>query len=78
MIIKTKTLAVHSIQANMLGTQQEENALCVLLANGKTLKIICIDEHSASVINDILNYYPSVGNENNSIDVESLFVMDVI
>ena len=42
--MKTKTLAVHSIQKNMLATERKANELFILLATGKTLIIKAIDE----------------------------------
>lgn len=82
MTINTKTLAVHSIQANMLGTTLNNNidndVLKVLLANGKILQITCINERAAREISNALNYYPTIGKENNSIDMDSEFSMEVI
>jgi hypothetical protein len=78
MSIKTKTLALHSIQKNMLGTQQSENVLNVLLNSGKTLKITASNAQEARRIDNALHFYPSEGNENNSKDYTDFFELEVV
>jgi len=78
MVIKTKTLALHSIQKNMLGTEQKDNQLHVLLNTGKVLVITAIDKDEASSIDNCLNFYPSEGSENNSRDFQHFFTLQVL
>ena len=76
--MKTKTLAVHSIQKNMLATERKVNELFILLATGKTLVIKTIDEKAAYSIENALHYYASEGKENNSIDLDNYIELTII
>jgi hypothetical protein len=78
MTIKTKTLALHSIQKNMLGTALHDNQLHVLLNTGKVLVITAVTDEEASSIDNCLNFYPSEGRENNSRDFEHFFTLQVV
>lgn len=76
MTIVTKTLAIHSIQKNMLGIEQKNNELYVLLGNGKELIIRATDKNVATEIYNCLHYYPTEGVENNSKDFNDFFELD--
>jgi hypothetical protein len=78
MEITTKKLAIHSIQKNMLGTERRHNVLNVLLSTGKILRITTVSEEEADSIETKLNYYPSEGRENNSMDLKEYFELEVI
>ena len=77
-MIKTNILAIHSIQSNMLGTELINKSVNVLLPSGKTLIIVCANEAEATEINNIIHYYPSIGSENNSMDMKFYFHMKII
>lgn len=76
--MRTKTLAVHSIQKNMLATERKANELFILLATSKTLVIKAIDESAAYKIENTLHYYSSEGKENNSLDLDNYFELTII
>lgn len=78
MKITTKTLAVHSIQANMVGTEQSDKVLNVMLASGKLLKIVAADKREARQIDNAIHFYPSQGGSNNSKDMDLPFTMEIL
>ena len=78
MSIRTRILAVHSIQANMLGTAVSNNIVNVLLANGKFLRIVAENDSVAIIIDNILNFYPSVSTNNNSRELDDYFTIEVV
>lgn len=67
--MKTKELAIFSIQANMLGAVVEDKTCKVLLANGGTLSIKCPESKDARDVINTLLYYPITrGRDNNAKD----------
>ena len=75
--MKTKVLAVHSIQANMVGAEVSDRVCIVLLSNGRKLLIECKDEKRATDVYNTLMFYPSVGKSNNSVEFETEFELSL-
>lgn len=74
--MKTKTLAVHSIQKNMVGSYIKDNTIFVMLATNKTLRIDAINELEATTIFNLVNYLPSQSdNLSNSLELSEEFTM---
>jgi len=66
--MKTKELAVYSIQVNMLHVETDNNVCKVLLANGNHLLITCGTSKDAREVQNTLNYYPISGRDNNALE----------
>lgn len=77
--MKTKELAIFSIQSNMLGCtiNGKDNTDCsILLSNGKYLTIECDSKRHATDINHALLYYPiTEGRANNAREFEFEFTL---
>jgi hypothetical protein len=79
---KTNLLAVYSIQTNMLSAiinQEKTDEVCVLLNNGKILRITCPTDRDASHIFNTLHFYPVFqSRSNNSIEKDFNFTLEII
>ena len=77
--MKTKELAIFSIQSNMLGCTingKDDTDCLVLLSNGKYLTIECDTSRNANDIKNSLLYYPiTEGRDNNAREFEFEFTL---
>ena len=73
--MKTKDLAVWSIQSNMVGATVTESTCDVLLANVDHLIFKCEDWQAAGDIYNTLMFYPISGRVNNAIVMGFKFEM---